>query len=190
VSISIATSSLIDSRVPLVSETDNIYQSFEIMVGPCHSFKGDGTEIPASGEVTSMTGSGEAQPTAQAAALRSARALLGVTADVDATELTRAYWRRARCLHPDLSADPEATEQFRALHAAYRLALEAALDPPSPATASSPAPVRPTPRSTAVTVSPSAAVPPSYDGVWVVAGPVQVRPPRPADASGPRDGGP
>src|SRR4051794_10725315 len=65
-------------------------------------------------------------------AVRSARALLGVTADADAPELTRAYRRLARSLHPDLSTDPEATYLFQGLDAAYRLALDSAARRPPP----------------------------------------------------------
>src|SRR4029079_4567703 len=65
-------------------------------------------------------------------AVRSARALLGVTADADAPELTRAYRQRARCPHPHLTTDPEATYRFQGLNAAYRLALDAAARRPPP----------------------------------------------------------
>jgi len=103
-----------------------------------------------------MHEAGHQDPQSDLRTVRTARALLGVTADADAPELTRAYWRQARRLHPDLSTDPDATEQFRSLHAAYRLALQAAAD-----------------------ARPSAPSPPGQhqswgadDGVWVVAGPV------------------
>jgi hypothetical protein len=107
-----------------------------------------------------------------------------VSVDTDVTDLTRAYWRRARALHPDRSSDPEATQQFQALHAAYRLLVEAALQSPAAAVAPAragtgdhestdrassrsrqPSPIR-------VTRRPDAA----DDGVWVVAGPVHVHP--------------
>ena len=137
-------------------------------------------------------------------AVRRARKLLGVAVDAKAPELTRAYWRQARQLHPDLSADPQATEHFRALHAAYRLALRAAsLTPPStPSTPSTPSPPRahegpwtadPEIHASPVVMVGGAARPDTSgwftagnaattadDGVWVVAGPVHVR-----GASGP-----
>jgi hypothetical protein len=58
--------------------------------------------------------------------VRAARDLLGVAADADPAQLARAYRRRARRLHPDISLEPDATERFWALQAAYHLALEAA----------------------------------------------------------------
>lgn len=126
-------------------------------------------------------------------AVRRAHELLNVAVDAKAPELTRAYWRQARQLHPDLSADPQATEQFRALHAAYQLALRAASPTPpstpstwrgpeSPATADSAFPA-----SQVVVVGSAARMDPSGwstagnaattadDGVWVVAGPVHIR---------------
>ena len=100
---------------------------------------------------------------------RTARELLGVTADAQASELTRAYRRQARNLHPDLSRDPAATERFRALRAAYELALRAAL-------ASQPHREDPRPATAPGTRQAS----PGH-GVWVVAGPVHVDPPRRPD---------
>ena len=78
------------------------------------------------------------------AALQSASALLGVPADADLPELTRAYWRQARTLHPDRNSDPEATQQFQALNAAYRLMVDAVL--PRPPAAVVPPPAPPAPR--------------------------------------------
>jgi DnaJ-like protein len=135
--------------------------------------------------------------------VRSARQLLGVAAEADASELTRAYWRQARRLHPDLSSDPEATEQFRALHAAYRLALLAAPDagssrPSPPLRPPSPGPLTPTsagqpgpPRGRpGWGASVSAAASPD-NGVWVVAGPVHVHTAtRPCQGNHPREGRP
>lgn len=139
-----------------------------------------------------MRGSANQGPAPEAGAVRSARALLGVTADADAAELTRAYWRRARCLHPDLSSDPEATQQFQGLDAAYRLALEAAAQPPPPPTSEPAAehgwttsrrPASPhhtaapgTSTSLASGVTTGGGTATRGDGVWVVAGPVHVRP--------------
>lgn len=122
-----------------------------------------------------MAGSGSHQ-LGLVGALRSARELLGVTADAEVRDVTRAYRRRARGLHPDRSADPEATQQFQALHAAYRLALAAALASTPPGTP--PGTSRGTPPDTA-----QATDAPADDGVWVVAGPVHVQPPRHAPTS-------
>ncbi len=132
--------------------------------------------------------------------MRSARQFLGVAPEADAPELTRAYWRQARLLHPDRSTDPEATEQFRALNAAYRLALQAARQA-RPSASSPPlahgSPGEPTSTSTGPpgrpVVSPgritTAASPDS--GVWVVAGPVHIRAAaRPDPREDPREGRP
>jgi hypothetical protein len=132
--------------------------------------------------------------------VRSARQFLGVAPEADAPELTRAYWRQARLLHPDLSTDPEATEQFRALNAAYRLAVQAA--PQARPSASSPAPAHGSPGE----ATPTSAGPPgrpvgshgwittaaSQDsGVWVVAGPVHIREAaRPDPREDPQEGRP
>jgi hypothetical protein len=127
-----------------------------------------------------MSESANQQLSRRVRALRGARELLGVTEDADVPDLTRAYRRQALGLHPDRSSDPEATQQFQALHAAYRLALDAALHAPAPA-----APPRahdgPSPH------APRSSAP--DDGVWVVAGPVHVQPPRHTDiTSSPREG--
>ncbi len=78
-----------------------------------------------------MSGSRPSGPSPAGAALARALAQLGVTAAADPHQLTRAYWRRARRLHPDVNSDPEAAEQFEALCAAYRLVLEARAQGPS-----------------------------------------------------------
>ena len=57
--------------------------------------------------------------------LRGAHQILDVPAHADAHQLARAYRRQARRVHPDLSVEPDATEQFCALQAAYRVALDA-----------------------------------------------------------------
>lgn len=149
-----------------------------------------------------MAGSGSQQP-GRVGALRSARELLGVTADAEVRDLRRAYRRRARGLHPDRNVDSEATQQFQALHAAYRLALAAALasTPPGTAQATDPPMARgsarpasaPTsgPRRVRLRAGGPAAGRDAFggvtgaadDGVWVVAGPVHVQPPRHAPMS-------
>src|SRR5215207_6019719 len=68
-----------------------------------------------------MQTSGSVQPS-----LRRAHEVLGVPAHADAAQIARAYRRQARRLHPDLSGESDATEQFWALQAAYRVALGAA----------------------------------------------------------------
>jgi hypothetical protein len=98
--------------------------------------------------------------------------------------------------------DPEATQQFQALHAAYRLALAAALasTPPGTAQATDPPMARgsarpasaPTsgPRRVRLRAGGPAAGRDAFGGVtgaaervWVVAGPVHVQPPRLAPMS-------
>jgi DnaJ-like protein len=126
-------------------------------------------------------------------ALRGARELLGVTDGADVGELTRAYRRAARDLHPDLSSDPEATQQFQALLTAYQLAVEAALQDTAPATDPDPAVNDSGPRhepNADIGASPptrdrvtlgtdaGARMSARGDGVWVVAGPVHVEPAR------------
>ena len=66
-------------------------------------------------------------------AAREARALLGVPPDADSTQVVRAYRRRARAVHPDVSSEQDAGARFSALSAAYRVLME---------TAPAPAPVR------------------------------------------------
>jgi hypothetical protein len=134
------------------------------------------------GGVNLMKGAGTHEPP-DLGAVRRALELLEAAADADAVELTRAYRRQARRLHPDLSGDPEATERFRALNAAYRLALQATVAVAAPRSAPSTAP--PHSRLTEAdeqrrrTQVPDASqwvtgVTTPDDGVWVVAGPVQV----------------
>jgi hypothetical protein len=119
-----------------------------------------------------------------------ARDLLGVAADADGPALTRAYRQQARQLHPDLSPDPRAAEQFRALHAAYHLARRAAR--PAPAAPLSPPaqgsdghvdrPTAPRPATSAgsewVTIAGATTrqVGTWDDGIWLIAGPVHVQP--------------
>jgi hypothetical protein len=119
-----------------------------------------------------MQASGSLEPS-----LSRARELLGVAAHADAAQLARAYRRQARRLHPDISVEPNATEQFWTLRAAYQVALDA-VQRDAPQT---PAPVvRHVP--TVVLGAPLSAVPatpwPGRGGVaWLVAGPIHVQPP-------------
>jgi hypothetical protein len=108
--------------------------------------------------------------------LRCARELLGVAAHADAAQLARAYRRQARLLHPDISVEPDATEQFWMLQAAYRVALAAARSyaPRSPAQVEHQDP-------TVVLADPDAghrstATGPGRGVVWLAAGPVHVEP--------------
>jgi hypothetical protein len=50
--------------------------------------------------------------------------LLGLPLGSDREAVARAYRRLARATHPDVSADPKASDQFATLTAAYRLASE------------------------------------------------------------------
>ncbi len=130
--------------------------------------------------------------------VRRARELLGVPAEADGPTLARAYHRLARRLHPDLSTDPEATERFRSLNAAYQVALGALLAPPPPAarTHAEPAPAA-TPEPSEARHAPAGHAGPRWgtstgaptdDGVWVVAGPVRIQAPGSSDARGAFDG--
>lgn len=47
--------------------------------------------------------------------------LLGVAKDADASDIKRAYRRKARELHPDVSDEPDAEEQFRRVTEAYEV---------------------------------------------------------------------
>jgi DnaJ-like protein len=138
---------------------------------------------------------GRSGPPPESREVRRARELLGVTADADASALSRAYRRLARGLHPDLSADPEAPERFRALHTAYQLALDSRRQTTLPA-----------PRPRPVSVDPEPAEPPPgptgrdaagwvtlagsrNDGVWLAAGPVRIHRSAGSGASGTPDRG-
>lgn len=47
--------------------------------------------------------------------------LLGVARDADANDIKRAYRKKARALHPDVSEEPDAEEQFRRVTEAYEV---------------------------------------------------------------------
>jgi hypothetical protein len=126
-------------------------------------------------------------PTSAEGPVRSARLLLGVTADADAAEVARAYRRQARHVHPDVSLEPDAASRFDALHVAYQVALAAVRPHPARA-AAGPTPVERQAPPVMVGFSRVQDVPTGprrgsgSDG-WLVAGPVRVEPPLgPADA--------
>src|SRR4051794_25167613 len=148
------------------------------------SFALDGGPMPTAGRSASLPGLRD---------VRRARALLGVAPDADAPALSRAYRRLARRLHPDLSADPEASERFRALHAAYQLALDSLLRAPLSAsltpreqTDAGPAAAPGGPWARAASEWAAVAGTRSDDGVWVVAGPVRIDQSRSVSEGGPR----
>ncbi len=47
--------------------------------------------------------------------------LLGVARDADAGDIKKAYRRKARALHPDVSEEPDAEERFRRVTEAYEV---------------------------------------------------------------------
>jgi curved DNA-binding protein CbpA len=117
--------------------------------------------------------------------------LLGVPPDASAAEITRAYHRRARTVHPDTQGGGEPAS-FRRLEEAYRVLHDpvrrAAYDqalrpPPAPPNAAPSAPPAPAPPPVTFMVRPGwpGRMPPGAD-LW--AGPVQVTPP---DADAPDD---
>jgi len=111
--------------------------------------------------------------------LSRARELLGVGAHADAAQLARAYRRLARRLHPDLSVEPDATEQFWTLQAAYQVALDAvpgdAPETPSPAVHHAPTVVLGPATRGGV---PATARCGARGMAWLVAGPVHVQAPQ------------
>jgi hypothetical protein len=128
-------------------------------------------------------------------AVRAARELLGVAADASQAQVVSAYRSHARRLHPDVSLAPDATQRFRALEAAYHLAVDAASD--AVAAARDHAPTAPTVSTGAATITPTHsehrdptvllgtvvtgdAPASSSDGrrhvPWLAAGPVRVQP--------------
>ena len=134
-----------------------------------------------------MQASGSGQPS-----LRRAHELLGVPAHADAAHIARAYRRQARRLHPDVSVEPDATEQFWALQAAYRVAVGAAQaqDAQVPAQVAHHDPVVVPVVVLGVSASSGLPVtlgPEQSDVAWLVAGPVRVQPPqRPKPGTAPR----
>jgi hypothetical protein len=127
------------------------------------------------------------RPETDELSVRQARELIGVTASADTAQVARAYRRRARHLHPDLNGEPDATEQFWVLQAAYRVALAAARRHDDPASAhvtmGNPAVMHvPPPVRGSVTLDAR----PGHRGVvWFAVGPVHVQPPRGTAPRGP-----
>ena len=70
------------------------------------------------------------------------RELLGVPIGASEDELRKAFRRKAKTVHPDVSDAPDAAEQFARLKASYDLLLERLSDPgaPTPETLYRPAP--------------------------------------------------
>jgi hypothetical protein len=129
-----------------------------------------------------MQVSGSGQPS-----LRRAHELLGVPAQADAAQIARAYRRQARRLHPDVSVEPDATEQFWALQAAYRVAAGAAPSdgPQVPAQVPAEVPAEVARHDPLVVLGgpfssglPATAGPGQSGVAWLAAGPVHVRPPQ------------
>jgi hypothetical protein len=121
------------------------------------------------------------RPETDEVSVRQARELIGVTASADTAQVARAYRRRARHLHPDLNVEPDATEQFWVLQAAYRVALGAARRNDDPASAQitmrNPTVVH-VPPLLRGSVTLAARPGPGHRGVvWFAVGPVHVQPP-------------
>ncbi|HLX51343.1 MAG TPA: J domain-containing protein [Streptosporangiaceae bacterium] len=121
--------------------------------------------------------------------------LLGVSRDASAAEITRAYHRRARALHPDthpgLAGEParfrELEEAYRVLHdPARRAAYDRELRPPAPSPAAPPR--RPAPAWWGPSGWPAARPPGWPAGAMLWAGPVQVIPPDVSSPASPADG--
>src|SRR4051794_1786118 len=125
--------------------------------------------------------------------VRAAWAVLGLGADPDLAEITRAYRRQARDTHPDVSATPDAVARFEALSDAYQVAVEgtrqAEAAPPRPAFRPQPAPRRPFTEGTPDDRWGNAL---RHDSAPLVAGPVRVQPspaPRSQDGNAAPDRG-
>lgn len=114
-------------------------------------------------------------------AAREARAMLGVSPDADSAQIVRAYRRRARAVHPDVSTEQDAGAQFSALSAAYQLLLETAHEPgPAPAGDDQGPIVDQDHRQRVAAPGPVGGWPAGWAGrgvAWLVAGPVRVQPP-------------
>ncbi len=60
------------------------------------------------------------------------RELLGVSSSASADDIRKAFRRKAKLAHPDVSQDPDAEEQFKRLTAARDLLLERISNPTAP----------------------------------------------------------
>jgi hypothetical protein len=100
----------------------------------------------------------------------SALALLELGNDATRDEITHAYHRLARDVHPDRCGSPDAAERFSRLRDAYARALQD-LEPVAAPPAAEPARPR-APHPAAFFASPS------HQRAPIVAGPVSVTPPR------------
>jgi hypothetical protein len=119
--------------------------------------------------------------------LEAAWAVLGLAADADRDQVTRAYRRLALSTHPDVSPSPDAAARFAAVTNAYRRVVEAAgesfAEPAGTDTTTTPRQPpssRGTPRAWAedlVWIHVSTPMVHAQFGVPIVAGPVQVQPP-------------
>jgi hypothetical protein len=124
-------------------------------------------------------------------AAREARAILGVSPDADSAQIVRAYHRRARAVHPDVSTEQDAGARFSALCAAYQLLLETAHDPGPAPTGDDRGPiVDQHRRQRRPAQGPVGGWTAGWAGPgvpWLVAGPVRVQPPAgPTEQSGQR----
>jgi hypothetical protein len=153
-------------------EIGNLYSLFEIMTGVWHHFK---TRIEEDDRPTE-TGMRDQDPA------REARDMLGVPVDADPAQIVRAYRRRARIVHPDVSSEPDAGAQFAALWAAYQLLLEGAPEPSTePDRDEQAAAFVHVRRRSWPAPGPVWGRPAGRTGgadAWLVAGPVRVEPPR------------
>jgi len=118
--------------------------------------------------------------------------MLGVSPDADSAQIVRAYRRRARAVHPDVSTEHDAGAQFSALWTAYQLLLETAHEPRQAPPGDDQGPVVDQDhRQRVAAPGPVGGWPAGWtsQGVaWLVAGPVRVQPPAgPTHQPGQRD---
>ena len=112
--------------------------------------------------------------------LDAALCLLGVGADADRDQLSRAYRRLARDAHPDVSPRTDAATRFDALARAYRIAAEASRRQEERGPASTARQAHGSEHTVARRQAPAAPAQPSgwadAPGLWIVVGPVRVDP--------------
>ena len=101
-----------------------------------------------------------------------ALAVLGLSSEASAREITRAYHRLARRIHPDVAevSDRDAGQQFTALTAAYQ-----ALTPVSSTSGPAPPPPAPTPAGS-TPFRRSVAIGVRFTPTPFIAGPVRITP--------------